>query len=93
MIQQIDDSILAALDHFISEIFPSLFQGETTTNPNYKRVYALLSERKKSKAGKPNRLNDDWIIKILSEFGGEVDGHPRYTFNRVMTVTIATDQT
>lgn len=91
MIQQIDDSILQALDHFISDVFPSLFKGNTTTDPNYKRVYALISERKKSKAGNPSRLSNDWIIKILTEFGGEVDGQPRYTFNRVTTVTIATD--
>lgn len=89
MIQQVDDSILQALDHFISEVFPNLFKGRSTTDPNYKRVYALVSERKKSKAGKPNRLNDDWIIKTLTEFGGEVDGQPRYNFNRVTTVTIA----
>lgn len=93
MIQHIDDSILEALDHFISEIFPNLFLGKTTTDPNYKRVYALVSERKKSKAGKVNRLNNDWIIKILLEFGGEVDGQPRYNFNRVTTVTIAIEST
>ena len=89
----IDESVLVALDHFISEVFPFLFKGNTPSDPNYKRIYALVSERRKHKAGKENRLKESWIIKILNEFGGEVDGQPRYTFNRVTTVTIAMTKT
>lgn len=84
-----NDPIRVALDHFILEVFPNLFKGKSTTDPNYKRVYALISERRKELNGKVNKLNDDWIIKTLTEFGGEVDGQPRYNFNRVTTVTIA----
>lgn len=83
MNQTTDAVVIEALDHFISEIFPILFKGRSTTDPNYKRVYALVSERKKQKAGKVNRLNDDWIIKTLKEFAPD-----RYEFNRVTTVTI-----
>ena len=83
MNQTTDAVVIKALDHFISEIFPILFKGRSTTDPNYKRVYALVSERKKQKAGKVNRLNDDWIIKTLTEFAPG-----RYEFNRVTTVTI-----
>jgi hypothetical protein len=77
------DPIRAALDHFISEVFPNLFKGKSTTDPNYKRVYALISERRKELACKPSKLNDDWIIKTLTEFAAD-----KYQFNRVTTVTI-----
>lgn len=83
MNQTTDAVVTEALDHFISQVFPILFKGRSTTDPNYKRVYALVSERKKEKAGKPNRLNDDWIIKTLTEFAPD-----KYSFNRVTTVTI-----
>lgn len=83
MNQTTDDVVIEALDHFIENVFPILFKGRSTTDPNYKRVYALVSERKKQKAGKPNRLNDDWIIKTLTEFAPD-----KYQFNRVTTVTI-----
>jgi hypothetical protein len=83
MNQTTDAVVIKALDHFISEIFPILFKGRSTTDPNYKRVYALVSERNKQKSGKPNRLNDDWIIKTLTEFAPD-----KYSFNRVTTVTI-----
>lgn len=80
---QTDEVVIQALDHFISQIFPILFKGRSTTDPNYKRVYALVSERNKQKSGKTNRLNDDWIIKTLTEFAPD-----KYSFNRVTTVTI-----
>jgi hypothetical protein len=86
MNQTTDAVVIKALDHFISEIFPILFKGRSTTDPNYKRVYALVSERNKQKSGKPNRLNDDWIIKTLTEFAPD-----KYQFNRVTTVTINTN--
>ena len=59
------------------------------TDVRYKRVYALVSARRKEVAGKPSKVTDDWIEKILTEFGGEVDGKPRYKFERVVTVTIS----
>lgn len=79
------DPIRAALDHFISDVFPTLFKGKSTTDPNYKRVYALISERRKELACKPSKLNDDWIIRLLTEFAPD-----KYQFNRVTTVTINT---
>jgi hypothetical protein len=78
-----NDPIRVALDHFILEVFPNLFKGKSTTDPNYKRVYALISERRKELNGKVNKLNDDWIIKTLTEFAPD-----KYQFNRVTTVTI-----
>lgn len=78
-----NDPIRVALDHFILEVFPNLFKGKSTIDPNYKRVYALISERRKELNGKANKLNDDWIIKTLTEFAPD-----KYQFNRVTTVTI-----
>ena len=77
-----------ALDHFISEVFPTLFKGNKMTDSRYKRVFALVSARRKESAGKPSKVTDAWIEKILTEFGGSVNGHPRYTFERVTRVTI-----
>lgn len=82
MIQATDATVEMALDDFTQNVFPNLFPGKTESKP-YKRVYALISERRKQLAGKKHRLNDDWIIRILSEFAPD-----RYTFNRVTTVTI-----
>jgi hypothetical protein len=83
-----DNELRVALDHFIENVFPDLFRGATTTNPDYKRVYAIVSERKKEKAGKPNRLTDSWIMSTLSKFGGTVKGQPRYQFDQMIVVTI-----
>lgn len=86
-----DNELRVALDHFIENVFPNLFRGNTTTNPEYKRVYAIVSERKKEKAGKSNRLTDSWIISTLSKFGGQVNGQPRYQFDQMIVVTILPD--
>jgi hypothetical protein len=81
--------ILVALDQFIADIFPTMFTGATTTNPVYKRIYALVSERKKQLAGKPNRVNDKWIIKTLTAYGGVLDsGQPRYRFESTVVAYI-----
>lgn len=87
MIQTIDDSILKALDHFISNVFPNLFKGNTESK-EYKRVFGLVAERRKMLAGKGHKLTEKWIISILGKFGGKINGKPRYTFKRVTTVTI-----
>lgn len=74
-------TVIEALDHFIANVFPNLFTGKTTTDPAYKRIYALVLERKKQLAGKPNRVNDSWIIKTLTAHGGYLpNGEPRYLF-------------
>ena len=85
---RIDAELLHALDHFIEHVFPNLFRGKTTTDPEYKRVYAILSERKKEKAGKPHRLTDSWIMSMLTKYGGTVKGENRYQFHQVIVVTI-----
>lgn len=77
-----------SLDHFIEKVFPTLFKGEKNTNGDYKRVFAIVSERRKEKAGKPNRLTGSWIESILSTFGGEVGGQKRYQFSHRVTVQI-----
>lgn len=86
--QDTDNELRVALDHFIENVFHNLFRGATTTNPDYKRVYAIVSERKKEKAGKPNRLTDSWIMSTLSKFGGKVNGEDRYQFHQCIVVTI-----
>ncbi len=86
--QHTETELRVALDHFIENIFPNLFRGSTTTNPEYKRVYAIVSERKKEKAGKPNRLTDSWIMSMLTKYGGKVNGEPRYQFDQMILVTI-----
>lgn len=86
--QDTNAELIAALDHFIENDFTDRFRGKTTTDPDYKRVYAIVSERKKHKAGKPNRLTDSWIMSTLDKFGGEVNGEKKYQFHQVIVVTI-----
>lgn len=83
-----------ALDHFISHVFPTLFVGNKMKDPRYKRVFALVSARRKERTGQPSPVpvTDAWIEKILTEFGGTVGGQPRYSFNHVVTVTIMVSQ-
>lgn len=78
----------AALDHFAENVFPKLFEGETKKKSAYQRVYALIRERRLEKQGKASRVKDSWIIGILQEFGGVVDGVPRYQFETITTVRI-----
>ena len=77
-----------ALDHFIENIFPTLFAGNKKGNGVYKRVFALVSERRKELRGEPSRVTDTWIESTLSEFGGDVNGEPRYHFEHIINVTI-----
>lgn len=77
-----------ALDHFSENVFPKLFEGNTKKDPAYQRVYALVRERRLEKSGKKNRVKDSWIISILQEFGGTVQGLPRYQFETVTSVRI-----
>lgn len=80
-----------ALDHFIENIFPTLFSGNKKGNGVYKRVFALVSERRKELRGEKSRVSDTWIESTLTEFGGAVDGKPRYEFQHIINVTINLD--
>ena len=65
-----------ALDHFVEHVWPGLFKGRTNTK-DYKRVYALVCDRRKQKAGRPHGVTDSRIVKILTRFGGEVQWNGR----------------
>ena len=86
--RDVTEELIKALDHFIENVFTDRFRGKTTTDPNYKRVYAIVSERKKHKAGKKNRLTDSWIMSLLEKFGGQVMGKNKYQFEKLIVVTI-----
>jgi len=61
-----------ALDHFVDNVWPTLFVGEKRTSRAYKRAYALVRERRLEKEGRPSRVSDGWIVKTLERFGGQV---------------------
>lgn len=61
-----------ALDHFVENVWPTLFVGEKRTSSAYKRAYALVRARRLEKEGKPIRVSDGWIVKMLERFGGRV---------------------
>lgn len=92
--QEIQESAARiALDHFIENVFPTLFTGNKKGNGVYKRVFALVSERRKEKRGEQNRVSDSWIESTLTEFGGTVDGQPRYKFEHIINVSILNPET
>lgn len=80
-----------ALDHFVENVWPTLFVGEKRTSSAYKRAYALVRARRLEKEGKPSRakVSDGWIVKTLERFGGRVqvgDGWvSRYAFETKVT--------
>lgn len=63
-----------ALDHFVANVWPTLFVGEKRTSSAYKRAYALVRARRLEKEGKPSKakVSDGWIVKTLERFGGRV---------------------
>lgn len=63
-----------ALDHFIDNVWPTLFVGEKRTSSEYKRAYALVRARRLEKEGKPSRakVSESWIVKTLERLGGRV---------------------
>lgn len=80
-----------ALDHFVENVWPTLFVGEKRTSSAYKRAYALVRARRLEKEGRPSRakVSDGWIVKTLERFGGRVqvgDGWvARYAFAAEVT--------
>lgn len=84
-----------ALDHFVENVWPTLFVGEKRTSCEYKRAYALVRARRLEKEGKPNRVSDGWIIKTLERFGGRVQMGDswvsRYAFETEVTCFVRED--
>ena len=80
-----------ALDHFVENVWPTLFVGEKRTNIAYKRAYALVRARRLEKEGRPSKakVSDGWIAKTLERFGGRVQVGDswvaRYSFGTEVT--------
>lgn len=69
--KHVNPALLTALDNFLNGPFQEKFRGLTRRNLQYARAYALQRQRKLQVEGKRHRLNDRWIMKILSELGYE----------------------
>jgi hypothetical protein len=86
----------SALDHFIANVWPDLFRGKTRTDPDYKRVQAVVNARKKELSGRRTDLTDQRIMTMLTKYGGQVEwnGTPvaRYSFE-VTVVCFLRDDT
>lgn len=85
-----------ALDHFVENVWPTLFVGEKRTSSAYKRAYALVRARRLEKEGKPSRVSDGWIMKTLERFGGQVQVGDslvaRYAFETEVTCFVRQGQ-
>ena len=85
-----------ALDHFVENVWPTLFVGEKRTSSEYKRAYALVRARRIEKEGKPSRVSDGWIVKTLERFGGQVqvgdNWVARYAFETEVTCFVRQGQ-
>jgi len=87
-----------ALDHFVENVWPTLFVGEKRTSSEYKRAYALVRARRLEKEGKPSKakVSDGWIVKTLEQFGGRVQVGDswvaRYAFETEVTCFVRQGQ-
>jgi hypothetical protein len=87
-----------ALDHFVENVWPTLFVGEKRTSSEYKRAYALVRARRLEKEGKASKakVSDGWIVKTLERFGGRVQVGDswvaRYAFETEVTCFVRQGQ-
>lgn len=80
--------LVDAMEHFLKEVYPKLFLRRRFKNKEYQRVHSFISAYKKALKGEPNEFTPTRAIRILTEYGGEVNGAPRYSFEVVVYATI-----